>query len=86
MLINILSLLISPRNFFLGEKASKQATRKKGRECFGSTNSELQESKQGECFGDTNSELHESKRREKLANACFSKPNVRAKITVPRSP
>jgi len=29
------------------------------------------------------SELHENKRREKLADACFSKPNVGAKITVP---
>jgi hypothetical protein len=56
VLIKILSLLISPRNFFLGNKASKQQGRK------------------GACFGSTNSELHESKRREKLADACFSKP------------
>jgi hypothetical protein len=61
---NILSLLISPRNFFLGNKASKQQGRK-GECFFGGTNSEPQESKQGECFGDTNSELHEKAKEER---------------------
>jgi hypothetical protein len=66
--IKILWLLISPRNFFLGDKASKQA-------------SNMEESEH--VLVAQTSELHENKRREKLADACFSKPNVGAKITVP---